>query len=58
MRTAATTQEASPSKYPMYVKTPQGIEVRTSGGASLPGYFLNQFAAERAFALHCGRKAK
>lgn len=43
--------------YPKFIWTSRGMRVQLSQGAYLPGVFRTYLDAERAFALHEGKKA-
>lgn len=46
------------SKYPMKILTAKGWMVKPKAGSELPGYFMNELAADRAIALNQGRRAE
>ena len=45
-------QDQESNEYPKYNYTKNGVEVQVSKGASLPGYYLTQLYAERAYAKY------
>lgn len=44
--------------YPVKILTDKGWIVKPKAGSELPGYFMNELAADRAIALTQGKKAE